>query len=286
MRASDKPITVVCKLDAAFHDAVTFKDATPALPATEDSSEGDLVDGAFWPVDKNASRKQLVAQIGQMNFRLTALRQENAGLIKRAKAQAEVQAEPVACVYLVNTGEVRNGIELYERHDNPVPLAEYETLYTASQATQAEPVAWLHTDRLGDVQAFTTEPPPSLKAKCQPLYTAPQAQPADADDPIDRVFAKLMALTPEQLAERLKQYKGDAFAETLRHLNQATDALDAARFRWLVDDHEKLMVRIARNALCERHAVMSYSAACTDIDAAMAAAQEGGDAATGKDGAA
>ena len=64
----------------------------------------------------------------------------------------------------------------------------------------------------------------AVKQMQQQSLSAPQAQPADAADPIDRVFAKLMALTPEQLAERLKQYKGDAFAETLRHLNQFADA--------------------------------------------------------------
>ena len=46
--ASDKPGTVVRKLDAAFHDAVTFKDATPALPSTEDSSAGDLAEVVPW----------------------------------------------------------------------------------------------------------------------------------------------------------------------------------------------------------------------------------------------
>lgn len=50
IKASDKPGTVVRKLDAAFHDAVTFKDATPALPATEDSSAGDLVEVHAEPV--------------------------------------------------------------------------------------------------------------------------------------------------------------------------------------------------------------------------------------------
>ena len=37
-----------------------------------------------------------------------------------------------------------------------------------------EPVAWLHTDRLGGKQAFTNEPPPGLKALCQPLVYATQ----------------------------------------------------------------------------------------------------------------
>lgn len=39
---------------------------------------------------------------------------------------------------------------------------------------EQKPRAWLHIDRLGGEQAFTNEPPPSLKAKCQPLYTHSQ----------------------------------------------------------------------------------------------------------------
>ena len=39
-----------------------------------------------------------------------------------------------------------------------------------------------------------------------------------ADDSINRAFARIMELTPAQMAERLKQYEGNAFANTLRHL--------------------------------------------------------------------
>ena len=49
-----------------------------------------------------------------------------------------------------------------------------------SPPAQQEPVAWMHTDGLGGIQAFTNEPPPSLKAKCRPLIfgdTSPPAQP-------------------------------------------------------------------------------------------------------------
>lgn len=35
-----------------------------------------------------------------------------------------------------------------------------------------EPVAWLHVNRLGTSQTFTSEPPPGFKAQCAPLYTA------------------------------------------------------------------------------------------------------------------
>ena len=39
-----------------------------------------------------------------------------------------------------------------------------------------EPVAWLYTDRLGGKQAFTNEPPPGMKALCQPLVYATQGK--------------------------------------------------------------------------------------------------------------
>lgn len=56
---------------------------------TKLTAQSSQYEDDFWPVDEKASRKQLIAQIGQMNFRLSALRQENAGLIKRAAGQAE-----------------------------------------------------------------------------------------------------------------------------------------------------------------------------------------------------
>ena len=43
---------------------------------------------SLWPVDGKASRKQLIEQIGRMNYCLTALRQENAGLVSRVQGQA------------------------------------------------------------------------------------------------------------------------------------------------------------------------------------------------------
>jgi hypothetical protein len=46
-------------------------------------------DGDFWPCDSSMSRKQLVKRIGQMNFRLTALRKENEGLRKKNNPQAD-----------------------------------------------------------------------------------------------------------------------------------------------------------------------------------------------------
>lgn len=81
---SDKRICDACETVAHCqkHGCIPVRHAAlstaaPAAPADD-----------FWPVDGKASRKQLIEQIGQMNFRLTALRQENAGLIKRVQGQA------------------------------------------------------------------------------------------------------------------------------------------------------------------------------------------------------
>lgn len=45
---------------------------------------------------------------------------------------------------------------------------------------------------------------------------------------------------------------------------------DAKRFRWLTDDHNDAETRAKCRELLGRMGVMSYSAACTDIDSAMA----------------
>lgn len=47
---------------------------------------------------------------------------------------------------------------------------------------------------------------------------------------------------------------------------------DAMRFRWLTEDHADPETRAKCRELLSRMAVMSYSAACTDIDSAMAQA--------------
>ena len=94
-------------------------------------------------------------------------------------------------------------------------FCEYGTMLTPIERRDAikavleakdEPVAWLHRGKAnGHLQAFTLEPPPSLKAECEPLYTHPQPV-------IDESAAKRIAttlgwepkhepLTDEQIAE-------------------------------------------------------------------------------------
>lgn len=55
----------------------------------------------------------------------------------RWRGRAAPHQEAQERVYLVNTGEIRNGHEMYERHEKPVPLADCEVLYTEPQPAPA-----------------------------------------------------------------------------------------------------------------------------------------------------
>lgn len=66
-------------------------------------------------------------------------------------------------------------------------------------------------------------------------------------------------------AERKRAEKAEARA--------LANEKDAGRLRWLLEDHEHPATRELRNSLLNRMQVMSYSAACTDIDAAIAGAK-------------
>lgn len=50
---------------------------------------------------------------------------------------------------------------------------------------------------------------------------------------------------------------------------------DSARLRYLTDDHEDRQTRVHRDQLLQRMSVMSYSAACADVDIAIRALKEG-----------
>jgi hypothetical protein len=49
---------------------------------------------------------------------------------------------------------------------------------------------------------------------------------------------------------------------------------DARRFRWLTEDHSNIETRFKCRELLSRMGVMSYSAACASIDAAIAQEQK------------
>jgi len=77
--------------------------------------------------------------------------------------------------------------------------------------------------------------------------------------------------------DRSIQHFGAAIQEKTKREQAEARALanekDAGRLRWLLEDHEHPATRELRNSLLNRMQVMSYSAACTDIDAAIAGAK-------------
>lgn len=109
-----------------------------------------------------------------------------------------------------------------ERFVRMLAAAPSPTAQPAPQQEAQEPVAWLHTNRLGEVQAFTNEPPPSLKAECQELYTAPQPSPAVQGDALDA--ARLDWLTFNLSGKALRDI-GVVWSEH----GDARRAIDAAR---------------------------------------------------------
>jgi len=185
--------------------------ATPALPATEDSSAGDLAEGpdGFGSAEHWKEKAQYWAGVAH-ELRGQALRGEPVDGIIQPTSQAEVQAEPV--IY--------------------VSRGQLET----------------HTDPDSDGGRYLPARRTPLGLLNYPLYSAPQAQPADA--------------------------------------------LDAARYRHLRDGvmvdgeiNESLYVRVDQASYPNRWALVGQDLD-EAIDAAMAAAQEGGNASAGKDGAA
>jgi hypothetical protein len=60
----------------------------PELPAPNESDVATAMSTDFWPPGENLSRKELMHQIGQMNFALDVLRKQTTSLTSRTQAQA------------------------------------------------------------------------------------------------------------------------------------------------------------------------------------------------------
>lgn len=87
---------MLCKRFGYTHDeAFWWRDQVSLMEfiAGQVAPQATVDDSKFWPVDMSMSRNQMCVQIGQMNYRLTALREENEGLVrKNAKLRAPLQA--------------------------------------------------------------------------------------------------------------------------------------------------------------------------------------------------
>ncbi|TDS70449.1 Lar family restriction alleviation protein [Comamonas sp. JUb58] len=200
--------------------------ATPEPLATEDSSAGDLARHGMTPRDK-ATQDQIAAvmlQHGTPEQQLQALAtccNVSPESIKAmvAAAQEKVQAQCMHRIADARNPVVKSGYlcvdcgALFSAADHDAPQAE----------VQAEPVAWL---RKTDITELTDSEPETNG--WTPLYTAPQAQPADALD------AELL-----KLARAMVKFQKERGSVLQVHIDDMADLLD-------------------------------------ELDAAMAAAQEGG----------
>jgi hypothetical protein len=269
--ASDKPGTVVRKLDAAFHDAVTFKDATPELPATEDSSAGDLVEVQV--ADAMSREERMIVLQRNADGTPTVWCDPEIADIVRALNSGGVKTLASCSGH----GEKPGGIALADGRQLLL-LESLEAFNSAMSAltqaeAQAEPVAvselldeelrklWRKAG--GEFHGPCVETGTMPEAQLLPFLrslAAPQAQPADALDADGEAFR-----TAAKLGLTLRFYGG--CAQSIKPRTPSAYAVVAG----------------PDPAASMREAVQRVK---TTIDAAMAAAQEGGNASAGKDGAA
>ena len=110
--------------------------AAPAAAITPKPDEWDVrghlaASLTFWHRLKSGEDDELVAALKSWGTRTQP-------------AAAPSMKRPAQLVYLVATGETRNGIELYERHDKMVHMADVEVLYKTPELDGEAPAgAWI-----------------------------------------------------------------------------------------------------------------------------------------------
>lgn len=83
------------KGDVALLDVQELREREATLRQIAEEANENLaalrgeLDDLFWPVNPSKSRRQLINQIGQMNYRLSAVRKQNCGLENRNKGLRE-----------------------------------------------------------------------------------------------------------------------------------------------------------------------------------------------------
>ncbi len=275
--ASDKPGTVVRKLDSAFHDAVTFKDATPALPATEDSSAGDLAEGpdGFGSAEHWKEKAQYWAGVAH-ELRGQALRGEPVDGIIQPTSQAEVQAEPVANCYSDDDGDTWRDCPDDSDFVEGRQLGEEFEL-------QASIRSWSETFRVTKVPDETSD---DYEVEPVSVRTAPQAQPADARLQHQRDSAELRNLCVARDHARRERDLCKAEIAGLQsscaNLGRLVDELrpNAERYDFLREqDLDAIKIGGVFAGKTPDNVVLNGDDLDAAIDAAMAAAQEGGNAA-------
>ncbi|MDA8444794.1 DUF4406 domain-containing protein [Paracidovorax valerianellae] len=116
-------------------------------------------------------------------------------------------APAVQCVYLVETGEVRNGAELVERHEQmPRAGSDFEVVYKQPEScnsTTAAPAGALETLELGEYEDNNGEPHPVLLALSE--HDDPCESNADALARIKALRAEIEHMRPFQLRAQAQE---------------------------------------------------------------------------------
>ncbi|MEJ5151206.1 hypothetical protein [Comamonas sp. MYb396] len=217
--------------------AVAARSATPALPATEDSSAGDLAEADLSQISGGETPKPWSEA-------------EKAWLSKALgtvfRDQAEAQAEPVADCYSDDDGDTWRDLP------SDIDFVQGRKLGEEFEL-QASVRSWSETFRVTKVPDETSD---DYEVEPVSVRTAPQAQPADALDADGEAFR-----TAAKLGLTLRFYGGCAQSSKPRTPSAYAE------------------VAGPDPAASMREAVQRVK---TTIDAAMAAAQEGGRAVKAK----
>jgi hypothetical protein len=84
-----------------------------------------------------------------------------------------------------------------------------------------------------------------------------------------QIISDAMMDLADRLGHEWKSADPRAWSHLLVYAPTTTDSEDAARFRWLTEDHADAETRAQRRNILDSMDVRSYSAACRDIDLAM-----------------
>lgn len=284
------------------HKEVTIADAPSCL---------NTGDKAMWVIGYNEclAKHAAPATVGQAEYRRGVMEAFHQANMANANRQGRTAEE--TCSYLVRSlADLANGgvdpsptppagegqepvaiVDAVWMNGKPsiwisklkdVPVGSYLYDHPAPQAAQVthwpDGTARDPRDIASDPSGVLVHEPGMPLIAAQPAQDEREAFDADDwknPDPsmLSAVADGLESIEDNENAQAAAAYIRAALSTSLME----GDALDAKRFRYLTEDIADRDTRWHRNDLLRRMGMMSYSAACTDIDAAIAAMGKGGE---------
>ena len=240
-------------------------------------------------IPQDAARR-LVDKLGPVHIEMVAeVREGDDGPTLDWTVEGGIHALPVGCVLLVADKAITDD----------TGSGEVWTSHTPAAAPSGEAVA-----TVSECEACFTPDACRLRGTCDHyaasklrIAAAPSA-PAPAEVPMPVKYQRIGACTcqgpdgpcgdcqsaqadyeewlddPQVTPRELRAYAAAREAAERERVRGVLEAAqnDAMRFRWLTEDHADPETRAKCRELLSRMGVMTYSAACTDIDSAMAQA--------------